>query len=104
MKRILACDTLLAYPDFNEELKFYTDDSKFQLWDVIIRNGKPIIFYGRKITDAQRRYTVTEKELLSIFETLKEFRNILFGQIFRIHTDTKNLTCKSVILIECKYG
>ena len=40
----------------------------------------------------QPQYTVTERELLSIVETLKEFRAILLGQKFRIYTDNKNLT------------
>ena len=29
IKQILACDTLLAYPYFNEELKINTDTRKF---------------------------------------------------------------------------
>ena len=42
----------------------------------------------------QTRYTLTEKELLSIFVTLKEFCAILLGQKLKIYTDHKNLTCK----------
>ena len=53
-----------------------------------------IAFYCRKLTDVQQQYTVTERELLSIVENLKYFRNILLGQKLRIYTDHKNLTCK----------
>ena len=61
----------------------------------MINQGKPITVYGRNITEAQRRYTVTETEIQSIFETLKEFRTMLLGQILRIYTVYKNLTCES---------
>ena len=70
-KRIVACNTLLTYPDFNETFKIHTDASAFQLGVVISQKDKTIILYSRKITGAQQRYTVTERELISIMETLK---------------------------------
>jgi len=92
MKRIISRETLLAYPDFTKPFIIHTDASHSQLGAVISQDNKPIAFYSRKLNPAQTRYTTTERELLSIVETLKEFRNILLGQQIKVYTDHKNLT------------
>jgi RNase H-like domain found in reverse transcriptase len=61
---------------------------------VISQEGKPIAFYSRKLNPAQTRYTTTERELLSIIETLKEYRNILLGHEIEVFTDHQNLVYK----------
>lgn len=94
-KKIIAKETLLAYPDFNKPFIIHTDASHLQLGAVISQDKKPIAFYSRKLNPAQTRYTTTERELLSIVETLKEFRNILLGHKIVVYTDHKNLTYKT---------
>ena len=56
-----------------------------------MQDDKPLAFYSRKLNNAQKRYTTGEQELLSIVETLKEFKNILLGQKLVVHTDHKNI-------------
>ena len=85
---------MLRHPDFNKPFEIHTDASKYQLDAVISQDNKPIAFYSRKLNPAQLNYTTTERELLAIVETLKEFRNILLGQQIIVHTDHKNLTYK----------
>ena len=63
------------------------DASKLQLGSVISQKGKPIPFYSRKLNSAQVNYTTTECEVLSIVETLKEYRNILLGQQIKVYTN-----------------
>ena len=80
VKQILSKETMLAFPDFQSPFVIHTDASKTQLGAVISQQNKPIAFYSRKLNPAQVNYTTTERELLSIVETLKEFRNILYCQ------------------------
>ena len=95
MKMALSQHTILQYPDFSKPFEIHTDASKTQLGAVISQNNKPIAFYSRKLNPAQVNYTTQERELLSIVETLKEFRNILLGQEIIVYTDHKNLTTKN---------
>jgi hypothetical protein len=85
MKRIMARETLLAYPDFSKEFHIYTDASKVQLGAVIVQNDRPIAFFSRKLTLAQTRYTVTERELLSIVDVFKSFRISLWDSRYCPH-------------------
>ena len=93
-KRIIARETMLAYPDFSKPFQIHTDASHYQLGAVISQDNKPIAFYSRKLNSAQTRYTTTERELLSIVETLKEYRTILLGHRIEVFTDHKNLVYK----------
>ena len=91
IKEVISREALLAFPQFDKPFHIYTDASDYQLGAVITQEGKPLAFYSRKMNKAQQRYTTGEQELLSIVETLKEFRNILLGQKVIIHTDHMNI-------------
>ena len=93
-KCVIRREVLKGYPDFNAPFEIHTDASKLQLGAVVSQKGKPIAFYSRNMNSAQYNYTTTEKELLYIVETLKEFRNILLGHQITVYTDHKNLTYK----------
>jgi hypothetical protein len=87
---------LLTYPDFKKPFEIRTDASKVQLGIAVCvsQEGRPVAFFYRTLNPAQTCYITTERELLSIVETLKEFRNILLGQQVVVHTDHVNLTYK----------
>ena len=75
----MARDTSLTYPYFNKTFKTHTDANIYQLGAVISQKGKPIDFNSRKLTDNQQWYTVTDRELLIIVETPKDFKTIILG-------------------------
>ena len=91
IKQAITDDVMLSFPDFNKPFEIHTDASDYQLGSVIMQERKPIAFYSRKLNSAQRNYTTGEREMLSIVETLRAYRNILLGHEIVIYTDHMNL-------------
>jgi hypothetical protein len=100
IKKIICREVMLFFPDFSKPFHIYADASDKQLGAVITQDDKPIAFYSRKHNSAQQSYTNGEHELLSIVETLREFRNILLGYKIIVHTDRKNYYMQKAPLIE----
>ena len=98
IKKIMSRETLLSFPDFSKPFHIYADASDYQLGSVIMQDGKPLAFYSRKLNTAQSNYTTGEQELLSIVETLKEFKNILLGQRIIVHTQIIKIYCTNIYL------
>jgi hypothetical protein len=92
VKKTIAKEVVLAYPEFTKPFDIYTDASTKQLGAVITQDNRPIAFFSRKLSGAQPKYTVTKLELLAIVETLKKFKGMLWGQRLNLYTDHKNLT------------
>ncbi len=61
-------EIMLAYPDYTKPFEVYMDASSLQLGAGIVQNGQPITLFSRKLSETQKKYSVTEQELLSILE------------------------------------
>jgi hypothetical protein len=96
VKQVIAADALSAYPDHNKVFEIYCDASNIATGAAILQGGRPIAYYSRRLTGPQSRYTTGEKELLSIVQTLSEYRSMLYGAKIKIFTDHKNLTFKGL--------
>ncbi len=70
--------------------------STMQLGAVITQGNRPIAFFSRKLSKMQSKYSVTKIKHLAIVETLKEFQGMLWGQVIKVYTDHKNLTCDAL--------
>ena len=86
---MIGREVLLSYPDFNAPFEIHTDSSKLQIGAVISQKGKPIAFYSQEMNSTQHNYTTTDKRLLSIVATLKEFRNNILEHQITVYTDHK---------------
>ena len=73
IKRIMAKETILAFPDFSKPFHVCTDASNVALGVVTMQDDEPLVFCSRKMNSAQKNCATGEQELLSIVEMLKEF-------------------------------
>jgi hypothetical protein len=80
IKKIMSRNSPLSFLDFSKPFHIYADASDYQLGPVIMQDEKSLAFYSHKLN-------TREQELLSIVETLKEFKNVLLGQRITVHTD-----------------
>lgn len=81
----------MSYPDMNLPFSLETDASDLGMGSVLTQGTKIIGFYSKKFTPAQTRYTVTEKELLAITESLSHFKNLVYLSPITVYTDHSNI-------------
>ena len=76
-KQILANATLLLHPDHTAPLNITCDSS-----DYINNVWQPLSFLSKKLTPAETRYSVFDRELLAVYATIRHFRHNLEGRFF----------------------
>ena len=72
-----------------------TDASSYALGAVLSQPGEsglhPVEFASRKLTGAETKYSMVEKEALAVVWAVKKFHRYLYGRVFEIHTDHRAL-------------
>lgn len=95
-KSDLANAALLTFPQPDCPLCLHTDASDWAIGAVLQQyeagNWKPIAFYSKKMNDTQKAYSTYDRELLAIYLSVKQYKFMLEGRVFKIFTDHKPLT------------
>ena len=98
LKQALTNPPILALPDFSLDFHLVTDASGSGLGSVLMQKHKNklrvVAYHSRKMSDAERNYTITEQETLAIIDALKHFRLIIFG--YKIHVYTDHIAIKDL--------
>eukprot|EP00957_Ditylum_brightwellii_P045131 3421938-Ditylum_brightwellii.AAC.1 len=68
---------MLVYLQLDLPFDFYPDASQDQISRVLCKDGKLLGCFSRKMTDTQKNYPMTDKELLGIVEGLWHFDSII---------------------------
>lgn len=95
LKRKLTEAPILCCPDFTKTFHLQTDASNEGLGAVlyqIIDGHEKVIAYGsRTLNDAEKKYSVTEKECLAVVWGIYKMRPYLEGYHFKVITDHQAL-------------
>ncbi|XP_023816875.1 uncharacterized protein LOC105357974 [Oryzias latipes] len=95
-KSALAKAALLAHPDPDAEIALTTDASDIAVGAVVEQRvagaWQPLAFFSRKLQTRERKYSVFDRELLSLYLATRHFRFLLEGRSFVAFVDHKPLT------------
>ena len=96
LKRRLAVAPILAPPNWEIEFHVTLDASGFCVSAILWQYGekkseRPIHFASRQMSEAEKKYTTTEREALAVVYACKKFRHYLLGYKVIFHTDHNSL-------------
>ena len=96
IKELMCSEPLLHIFDPDLPIKIYTDASIQGVGAVLKQEtekgeNKPVAYFSKKLTDAQKRKKAIYLECLAIKEAVKYWQHWLMGKQFTIYTDHKPL-------------
>ena len=97
LRQKLVSAPILAFPDYTKSFILDTDASDTGMGAVLsqVESGgteRVIAYASCTLSQAERRYCVTRKELLAVVTFIKHFRPYLLGRHFTLRTDHGSLT------------
>ena len=95
LKHCLSNEPILNLVDLSKDFILQTDASDSGLGAVLQQTvdgeRKPVAYASRKMSTAERKYSVIEKECLAIIWAFKKFYQYLYGKHFSLETDHQPL-------------
>ena len=97
LKNALVTAPVLAKARMDRQFIIHVDSSDFATGGALLQeddNGllRPTVFFSRKFTGPERRYSATDKEALGVILICRYFHHYLWGNKFVIKTDHQPLT------------
>ncbi|MBJ5570554.1 Ty3/Gypsy family RNase HI domain-containing protein, partial [Salmonella enterica subsp. enterica serovar Typhimurium] len=94
-KEALSSAPVLAYPQPDQSFILDTDASNTGIGAVLsqVQDGqeKVIAYFSKPLSEPERNYCVTRKDLLAVVKAVEHFHHYLYGQKFLVRTDHRAL-------------
>ena len=96
LKGELCSDTILTFYNPNDDLELITDASGHAIGGVLLQRNsqnetKPITYISRSLSQTESKYSITEKEALSVVWCVEKLHHYLYGKKFILSVDHQPL-------------
>ena len=91
LKDILTSTCVMAYFNPNEETHLLVDASPVGLGAILTQGGKVVCYASRALTEVEKRYSQTDREMLAVVYGVEHFHIYVHGAPFTVSTDHKPL-------------
>ena len=95
LKEALTTGAVLRLPDVERDFVLRTDASDTGLGAVLLQEHDgmlhPVAYGSKKMSPAEKHYTVSEKECLAVVFGVTKFEQYLYGRKFKLQTDHQPL-------------
>ena len=95
LKERLTTSPVLVYPDFSIPFTLYTDASGDSIGFNLTHNQhgheRAVLYGGRNFSDTEKKYSITEREALSVIVAIQKCRPHLMGNHFTVVVDHQAL-------------
>jgi len=87
LKVPVASEAILRLLEFEKPFEMHTDMSDKAIGAMLVQEGHPIAFEGRKLHRDKLRYLTHEKEMLAVVHCLQVWRHYLLSTKFVVKMD-----------------
>jgi hypothetical protein len=91
MKQHLCSALVLSLPDLQQPFEIEIDASDYIMGAVLTQHGHPVAYHSETLYDNFWKYPTYEKEMYSIVQACRQWKNYILGKETIIHTDHKPL-------------
>jgi len=89
--RLLFDGQELVHFDDTATIEVHTDFSAYGLGGLLIQNDKPVLCVSALMTESQKVWGATDRELLAVKQVVKKLSRFLWGRSFTVVTDHEPL-------------
>jgi hypothetical protein len=91
LKHCLCSSPVLSLPDLQQLFKIAIDASNYIVGTVLTQHGHLVAYHSETLSDTVGKYPPYDKEMYSIVQAYRQWKNYIMGKEMIIHTNHKPL-------------